>query len=221
MKQFAVMGLGNFGFYLATRLYEKGHEVLAMDKDSKPVQEIKSLVSQALVADTTDKEAMEALGLDQMDAVVIAIGSNMSDSILTTLLMKEIGVSTVFAKAINEAHGRALRKVGASEVFFPEKDLALSVAEKLHNPNLIEFLPFIEGFSIVELAPPKEFIGKSLADLDLINRYGTQVVAIKELVPEKLHLIPTGRFLIKDSDVLILLGPTERLDELRKSTGGG
>lgn len=217
MKQFAIMGLGNFGYYLASRLYEKKHEVLALDKDPKPVQEIKNLVSQALVADTTDKEAMEALGLDQMDAVVIGIGSNMSDSILATLLMKEIGVKTVYAKAINEAHGRALRKVGASEVFFPEKDLALSVAEKLHNPNLLEFLPFIEGYSIVELAPPKDFIGKSLAELDLINRFGTQVVAVKELVPENLQLIPTGQFVIKDSDVLILMGPNERLEKLRRA----
>jgi trk system potassium uptake protein TrkA len=130
--------------------------------------------------------------------------------------MKEIGVGRIFAKAINEAHGRALEKVGASEVFFPDKDLALSMAERLHNPNLLEYLPFVEGYSIVELAPPKEFISKSLAELDLINCYGTQVVAVKELVPEKLNLIPTAKFVVKDSDILILLGPNEALEKFRQ-----
>jgi len=144
----------------------------------------------------------------------------MSASILATLLIKEMGVAKVFAKAINEAHGRALKKVGATEVFFPEKDLALSVAERLHNPNLLDYLPFIEGYSMVELAPPTDFIGKSLAQLDLINRYGCQVVAVKELVPEKLNLIPTGKFVVKDSDVLILLGPSEALERIQSKGKG-
>jgi len=215
-KQFAVIGLGNFGFYLATRLFQKNHDVLALDKDPKPVQEIRDSVSQAVVADSNDLETLKALGLKEMDAVVVAIGSDMSASILATLLIKELGVEKVFAKAINEAHGRALRKVGATEVFFPEKDLALSVAERLHNPNLLDYLPFIEGYSIVELAPPIDFIGKSLAELDLINRYGCQVVAVKELVPNNLHLIPTGKFVVKDSDAIILLGPNDALEKLRK-----
>jgi trk system potassium uptake protein TrkA len=215
-KQFAVIGLGNFGLYLATKLAEKSHDVLALDKESKRVQEIRDFVLQAIVADATDVEILKSLGLKEMDAVVVAIGSDMSASILTTLLVKELGVERVFAKAINEAHGRALKRVGANEIFFPEKDLALSVAERLHNPNLLDYLPFIEGYSMVELAPPDEYIGKSLAELDLINRYGCQIVAVKELVPEKLNLIPTGKFVIKDSDVLIVLGPSEMLDKLRK-----
>lgn len=216
MKQFAIIGLGNFGYYLAIHLYEKGYEVLAVDKKPDLVQGIKDRVSQAVVADATDRKAMENLGIRQMDAVVICIGSVLSSSILATLNLKEIGVERVFAKAITEAHGRILHKIGASEVFFPEKDMAISMAERLHNPNMLDYLPFIEGYSIVELAPPRKFIGKALRELDLINRYGVQVVAIKEIVPDRLNLIPTAQFVLKDSDILILLGPNKSLDKLRE-----
>ncbi len=216
MKQFAIIGLGNFGFYLATHLYEKGHEVLAIDRRQGRVQEIKDRVSQAVVADATDRKAIEPLGVKDMDAAVVCIGSVLSDSILATLNLIDIGVQRVLAKAMTDAHGRILHKIGASEVFFPEKDQAISLAEQLHNPNMLDYLPFLEGYSIIQLSASKEFVGKSLSELDLINRYGVQVVAIKEIVPDRLNLIPTARFVLKDSDILILLGPNEALDKLRE-----
>jgi trk/ktr system potassium uptake protein len=216
MKQYAIIGVGNFGYYLAVHLYKKGHEVLAIDKDSKQVQAIKDNVSQAIVADATDRKAMEAIEVKQMDAAVVCIGSGLSDSILATLNLKEIGVERLLAMAISEAHGRILHKIGASEVFFPERDRAIFLAERLHNPNMLDYIPFVEGYSIIELASPKSFIGKTLHELDLINRYGVQVVAIKEIVPDRLILIPTARFALKDSDIMILLGPNKAFDKLRK-----
>ena len=215
MKQFAVIGLGNFGYYLATQLYNKGYEVLAIDKKPDLVQEIKDSVNQAIVADATERKTLEAMGLEQMDAAVVCIGSVLSNSILATLNLKDIGVKRVLAKALSEAHGRILYKIGASEVFFPEKDLALSLAERIHNPNMIDYLPFLEGYSIIELSPPKDFIGKSLQDLDLINRLGIQIIAVKEVIKDQLFFIPTAKFVIKDSDILILLGPNESLEKLK------
>jgi trk system potassium uptake protein TrkA len=216
MKQFVILGIGNFGHYLAIHLYKKGHEVLVIDKRSNRVTEIKDQVSQAVVADATDRKALEALGLDKMDAAVVCIGSVLSESILATLNLKDIGVERVYAKALSEAHSRILQKIGASEVFFPEKDQAISLAERLHNPNMLDYLPFLEGYSIIQLAPPNRFIGKSLRELNLINKFGVQVVAVQEVVPERLNLIPTAQFVLKDSDIMILLGPNEALDELRK-----
>ncbi len=216
MKQYAVLGLGNFGFYLASRLYEKGHEVLAIDKDQTRVQEIRDMVSQAVVADTTDRRAMENLGVEHLDAAVVCIGSVLSESILTVLNLKEIGVQRVIAKSISEPHGRILQKIGASEILFPEKDMAVSLAERLHNPNLIEFLPVLEGFSIIQLTPPRNFTGKTLRELNLINRFGVQVVAIKEQSPARLNMIPTANFVLKESDTMILLGPNKALDKLRE-----
>jgi trk system potassium uptake protein TrkA len=216
MGQFVVIGLGNFGFYLAGRLYEKGHEVLAIDKNPDKVQAIKDRVSCAVNADATDRIVLESLGLRQMDAAAVCIGTEMTNSILTTLNLKDMGVRRIIAMAISEAHGRILEKVGASEVVFPEKDLGVSLAERLHNPNMLDYLPFTPGYSIMELAPPKGFVGKALRELDLINRFGIQVVAVKEVIPDRLNMIPTGRFVIKDSDILILLGPNEAMERLRE-----
>jgi trk system potassium uptake protein TrkA len=216
MKQFAIIGLGNFGYYLATNLYEKRHDVLAIDKNINRVQEIKDNVTRAVVADATDIKTLETLGIKQMDAAVVCIGSVISDSILATLNLMDVGAKRVFAKAVTEPHGRILHKIGALEVIFPEKDQAISLAERLHNPNILDYLPFLDGYSIVELLSPKSFIGKNLKELNLINRYGVQVLAIKKILPEQLKMIPKGQYVLKDEDILILLGPNHALDLLRK-----
>lgn len=217
MGQFAVIGIGNFGYYLGRHLYERGHEVIALDINRTLVQRIKDFVSQAVVADATEREVLESLGIQEVDTAVVCIGTRMQASILATLHLRELGVKQILAKAVSEEHGRILKKIGADEIFFPEKDLAVSVGSRLDNPNMLDYLPFIEGYSIVELAPPREFVGKTLSDLDLINRYGIQVLAVKEIIPRGLTLIPTGSFKVKDSDALIVLGPDDALGKLQKS----
>lgn len=216
MKQFVVIGLGNFGYYLATRLYEKGHEILAIDKNSHLVQEIKENVNQAVVADATDRKALDPLGVSRMDAAVVCIGTDLSASILTTLNLIDMGIQKVYAKAVSESHGRILNKIGAMEVIFPEKDQAISLAERIHNPNILDYLPFIEGYSIIEFSPTAKFINKALKDLDLINQFGVQVLGVKEIISNQMKMIPTGAYVIKDNDILILLGPNDGLDALRK-----
>jgi trk system potassium uptake protein TrkA len=216
MKQFAIIGLGNFGYYLATHLYEKGHDVLAIDKDPNLVQKIKDHVTQAVVADATDSKTMDSLSIHEMDAAVVCIGTDLGASIHTTLILKDVGARRVYAKAITEPHGRILRKVGAQEILFPEKDLAISLAERLHNPSLLDYLPFFEGYSIIELKPKENFIGKELKELDLINQYGVQVIAVKKVTSGKLSMIPTGKHVMKEDEVMILLGPNDGLDLLQK-----
>lgn len=218
MHQYAVIGVGNFGYYLAVQLYEKGHEVLAVDLDENRVQLIKDKVSRAVVADATDPEALEPLGLGGMDAVCVSLGSDLSASILVTLHLKDIGVERILVKCFSEPHGRALRKIGATDVLHPEKDMAASLAERLHSPNVIEYLPFLEGHSIVEMEPPEGFFGKALKDLDLINRYGVQVVAVKDTRTERSRMVPTGDYAIREKDVLILLGSDEGIQKLKDET---
>ena len=217
-KQFAVIGLGNFGYYLACGLFKKGHEVLGIDVKPRQVQEIRDQVSRAVIADATDIQALKELELEKMDAVVVSIGSVLNSSILATLNVKDMGVKWVVAKAVSDAHGRILQKIGADEIYFPEKDIALTAAQRLDNPNVLDYLPFMEGYSIVELAPPGALIGKTLIELDLINKHGIQVVAVKEQGPENVVMIPTGRYLVKDSDVLVLLGPDEALAGLKEES---
>jgi len=216
MKQFAVIGVGNFGFYLAARLYEKGHEVLAIDKESPRIQDIRDRVSRAVVADAADKETMQALGLEHMDAVAVSTGNDLSESILICLNLKDLGVKRILAKVISEAHGRIVEKIGATEVLFPEKDLAETLAARLHSPNVLEYLPFMEGHSIIEMTPPDNFVGRQLKDLDLINRFGIQVIAVKETVPNRINMVPTGVYTLKGSDILIVLGSNEGIEEFKK-----
>ncbi len=214
MKQFAVIGLGNFGYFLAINLYDKGHDVLAIDKRESMVQEIKDRVTQAVVADATDLKAMQALELDQFDAVIVSIGSVLSNSILATLNLADLGVKQIHAKALNESHGRILRKIGATEVLFPEKDLAIALGERLHNPNMLDYLPFIKGYSISQFTPPEAYIGSRLKALDLINRFGVQVLAVKEDATDQYNMIPTANYKIKGGDVLVILGPDGALETL-------
>lgn len=216
MGQFAIIGIGNFGFYLARHLFDKGHEVMAMDINRAQVEKIKDCVSQAVVADAGDRDTLEALGLKDIDTAVVCIGTNMQGAVLTTLHLKELKIKRILAKANSEEQGRILLKIGADEIIFPERDQAIAVASRLDNPSVLDYLPFVEGYSIAELAPPQELIGKTLKDLDLINRYGLQVLAVKELIPARITMIPTGAFLIKDSDSLIVLGPDDGLKKFRK-----
>ncbi|MCF6247865.1 MAG: TrkA family potassium uptake protein [Desulfobacula sp.] len=215
MKQFLIVGLGNFGYYLATHLYAKGHEILTIDKNPDLVQNIKDHVTQAVVADATDARVIESLGVKDIDTAVVSIGSVLSNSILAVLNLQEAGVKHIVAKAINEPHQRILEKLGIKDISFPEKDIAISTAERLHNPNLIDYLPFLEGHGIIELAVPNRFIGQSLRQINLTNKYGIQIVAIKEMVPEKLHFIPKADFVLKDSDILILFGSQQGLEKLQ------
>ncbi len=211
---FAVIGLGSFGLNVAKTLYEKKNEVLAIDIDKERVEEVKSFVSHAVCMNSADKESLEALGVQEMDVAIVSLGPAMEASILTVLYLQELGVKRIIAKALSEDHAKILEAVGATEVIYPEKDMAIRTALRLSNPNILEYLPLISGYSIQELAPPDNFIGKTLRELDLRNKYGIQVLAIKELIPEKITFIPSADFMIKDSDILVILGEEKQLAKL-------
>jgi trk system potassium uptake protein TrkA len=212
--KFAVIGLGSFGSNVAKTLYEKGHEVLAVDKDKDRIEEVKAFVSHAVHMDADDKENLLALGIQDMDVVIVSLAHEMESSILTVLYLDEIGAERIVAKALTEDHKKILESVGATEVIFPEKDMAIKTALRLSNPNVLEYLPLLSGVGIQEIAPPEKFIGKSLRELNLRNKYGIQILAVKEIIPEKITYIPQADFVIKDSDILIVMGEDKQLSKL-------
>lgn len=214
MKKIFVIGLSKFGYYLASELCARGFEVVGIDKNDDRVQEIKDKVSQAIVANATDLKTLKAIGLENSDLAIVCIGTGQSDSILTTYNLVELGVKKIIARALNETHGKILEKIGVVELIFPEKDLAVLWARKLKNPDMLEYIPFAENYTIVEFSPRKEFIGKSLREIDLINEFGVQVIAIKDVLTDKLVIVPKGNYLLKDSDVLILLGEKKQIDAI-------
>jgi trk system potassium uptake protein TrkA len=212
--KFAVIGLGSFGSNIAKTLYEKGNEVLAVDDDKEKIDEVKSFVSHAISMDAADKENLQAMGIQDMDVVIVSLGPEMEASILTVLYLKEMGAKRIVAKALTEDHAKILESVGATEVIYPEKDMAIKTALKLSCPNVLEYLPLISGFGIQEIAPPEKFIGKSLRELDLRNKYGIQIIAIKELIPEKTTFVPKADFVLKDSDILVIMGEEKQLEKI-------
>lgn len=212
--KFAVIGLGSFGSNIAKTLYEKGNEVLAVDEDKEKIDEVKNFVSHAVHMDAADKENLQALGIKDMDVVIVSLGPEMEASILTVLYLKEMGTKRIVAKALTEDHAKILESVGATETIYPEKDMAIKTALKLSYPNVLEYLPLISGFGIQEIAPPEKFIGKNLRELDLRNKYGIQVIAIKELIPEKTTFVPKADFVLKDSDILVIMGEDKQLEKI-------
>jgi len=215
MKRFAVIGLGNFGFHAAKALFEDGNDVVAIDADRAKVQAIDRYATEAVVLNATDKDALKSLGLENMDGVIVSTGTKISNSVLICLYLQEIGVKKILAKALDDDHGKILRRVGATEIIHPERDMALRVSRGLSRPNVLDFIPLAEEFDLIQVGPPKDFIGKSLKELNLRAKYNVQIIAIKELVPENFVLVPPANFIIKDSDILIMVGKNDDVKKIK------
>jgi trk system potassium uptake protein TrkA len=215
MKRVVVIGLGIFGSQLARQLYEKGIDVVAIDKNKDVVQRIKDHSTKAVLADATDKEVLESIGIDAEATVVISFGEDLSASTLLTLYLKEMKVKEIIVKVPNEDYKRILLKVGASEAIIPEREIANKVARSIISPNVLEYLPISEDYTIVELAPPSSFIGKSLAELDLRKQFQLQVIAIRDVLLEKIQMVPRASSIIKDSDVLVIIGREEDIAKVK------
>lgn len=215
MKRFAVIGLGNFGFHAAKALFEDGNEVVAIDTDKARVQAIDPHSTEAVVLNATERDALRSLGLENMDGVIVSTGTKISISILICLYLQEIGVKKILAKALDDDHAKILKKVGATEIIHPERDMALRVSRSLSRPNVLDFIPLADDFDLVQVGPPAEFIGKSLKELNLRAKYNLHIIAIKELVPENFVLVPPASFTIKDSDILIILGKSKDVMRLK------
>ena len=216
MKRFAVIGLGKFGFHVAKALFEAGNEVVAVDQDKNRIQEIDPFCTEAIVMDATDKERLNALGLENMDSVIISAGTKISNSILICLHLQEMGIKKILAKALDDDHAKILKKVGATEIIRPEMAMAVRVARSLSTPNILDFIPLAEDYNLMQVDPPRAFIGKTLKELNLRAKYNVYVIAIKELVPENFVLVPPAGFLIKDSDVLMILGKEQDLSKIKE-----
>ncbi|MFH1060846.1 MAG: TrkA family potassium uptake protein [Pseudomonadota bacterium] len=210
----AVIGLGNFGASLARRLAELGHHVSVVDTDPKAVNRMGDAAEQAVVADATDRLTLEEIGINLADAAVVSLGDNLGASIMVTLHLKEMRIKRIVAKAISPDHEKILKRVGATEVVFPERDVALRLAETLSHPNLLDYLPIGSEFSVAELAPPPEFVGQTIVKLDLRRKYGINVIAVRELVPERISVIIAPDYVVKDSDILVVVGRREDIEKL-------
>lgn len=227
-RQFAVIGLGRFGQHVATRLAELGCEVLAIDNREETVREIADLVTHAVQIDATDKQALLAVGIRNIDCAIVAIGDNMEANILVTLLLKELGVKEIVVEALSVLHGKVLEKIGATRVVYPEKDMGIRLAESLVAPNVLDYLEFSTGQKLIEYQAPESFYNYTLRELDIRAKYGFDVIAIRrkkavkkpsgleeESAPqEELIIVPPANEIIKEGDILIMFGDSRNLEKL-------
>jgi K+ transport systems, NAD-binding component len=213
-KQFAVIGMGRFGTSVAQSLARLGYEVLAIDVSGARIQDVVNKVTHAVAADSTDEEAMRALGLRNFDVVVVAIGQDIQASILTTIILKELGVPYIIAKAQNELHGKVLSKIGADKVIFPERDMGQRVAHNLILPNLLDFIELSDDYSIVELEAPPVMVGKNLKQLDIRARFRCNVMAIK--TGGRMNIAPNAEDSIREGDILVIVGKNGDLARLER-----
>ncbi|MEA1914343.1 MAG: TrkA family potassium uptake protein [Campylobacterota bacterium] len=216
MRNIAIIGLSSFGFYLCKYLSESGVQVMAIDNSEDKIDRVKSFVKKAIVADAKDKETLKNLSINEFNAVVISVGEKIDASVLTTLYLRELGVKEIIAKATTNDHAKVLHIVGATNIIFPERDMAKRVAHTIRSDNLLDYVSLGEDHSVIEIAPPQPWIGKTLAELDIRREYNVQIIMIKEIVPENTIEIPSGEHIIKDSDALIIIGKNKNLDRLEK-----
>jgi len=212
-KQFAVIGLGRFGNSLAQTLARLGVEVLAVDQDEDKVKAVAPLVTQAVQADATDEAVLRELGIKNFDVVVVAI-SAFEASLLVTLYLKQIGVKKVVVKAGSDVHGKILEKVGADTIVFPEKDMGERVAYSLVSGSVIDYIELSEDYGVIEIAVTGGLVGRTLRNLNLRNRMGFNVMAIKRDTNVSIYLDPDEP--LREGDVLVAIGPNEGVHKLNE-----
>ncbi|MDD5169770.1 MAG: TrkA family potassium uptake protein [Syntrophales bacterium] len=214
MKKVVVIGLGIFGFNIMKELYENGFEVIAIDKNKDAVQGARDYCTKAIVADGTDKEVTEMIGIHEDDSVIISFGEDLAASTLITLHLKQMKIKNIIVKAPNEEHKLILEKVGATEVIIPEKEIAGKVAKSLISPNVLDYLPLSDDYMIFEMAPPNSFIGKTIGELQLRGRYHIEVIAVRDILSDRIHMVPQADFVIKDGEVLVVVGKDKDIKKI-------
>ena len=207
--EFLVIGLGRFGGGLATTLAELGHDVLGVDVDPKLVQSFANVLTHVVEADSTDMDAMQQVGAGDFATAVVAIGTEIEASILTTSVLVDLGVPKIVAKAVTEAHGTILERVGAHRVIFPERDMGVRVGHSLAGA-MIDYFQLDPGFALVETTAPQVIVGKTLAEAEVRRRYGITVVCIKPEGGSFTYATPDT--VVQEGDILVVAGETPRAE---------
>ncbi|MEK3805039.1 MULTISPECIES: potassium channel family protein [unclassified Metabacillus] len=213
-KDFAVIGLGRFGGSICRELSEEGMEVMAIDLDEDKVNEYANIASHAVVGDTTDEAVLKSLGIRNFDHVIVAIGDNIQSSILTTLMLKELGVKFITVKAQNDYHEKVLSKIGADQIVHPERDMGRRIAHNLISNNVLDYLELSDEHSIVEIVANSKLDGNTLIDLDIRAKYGINIVAIKR--DKEIFVSPQADEIIQKGDILIVIGADTDIDRFEK-----
>jgi trk/ktr system potassium uptake protein len=212
-KQIVVIGLGRLGESIARTLITNGHEVLALDKDANLVQAVSPYVTHAVQTDPTNESALHELGVGNFDIGVVAL-PEIEESVLSTILLKKLGVRFIISRAISEPHGSILEKIGANKVVYPEREMGAGIAYVLTLGNIIDYIPVTTGYGVVKMTVPANFVGKSLSEAGFSNRGRLAVIVLLMQRKQEIIISPRDNELIKSDDVLVVSGNWDKLEEL-------
>ena len=220
-KHYAVIGLGRFGFSVAKTLAKYDAEVIAIDSQEERVKKAADFVTYAVQLDAIDEKALRSVGVQNVDTAIVSIGENIEASILVVMLLKELGIKNIIAKAVTTLHGKVLENLGVNRIIFPERDMAIRVAHSLIRPSVLEQLELSQEYSIVELPTPGNLVGKTLKDTQLRTKYGVNLIAIKRkittekgIIKDSWNVNPLPTDTIEKEDILVLIGLNEDLDKI-------
>lgn len=216
MKSFCVIGLGKFGYTLAEKLAEEGKQVMVIDIDADKINSIADKVTHAVIGDPTNENVLRASGVSDYECAVIGLAKNINDNILLTIMLKELGVKKVVARATNEGHQKVLKRIGADVIVFPEKDMGEKMANLLSRENLTEFVEF-HGYQIVEMFVPEGWIGKNLIELELRKKYNISVLATKDAAGN-VSVTPLPTRIFGKGERVSVIGATKDIQKLTKQT---
>ena len=216
MKTFVVIGLGRFGSAVATELAQLGHEVLAVDLSRDAVQQVADQVTHAVAGDARDPAVLRALGVRNYDCAVVALGDDVGSAALITLNLKEQGVKKVVCKAQSHVQRRLLEKIGADRVVFPEHEMGVKLAQGLSSSSVLNFIELSPDFGIVETAIPREWEGKTLAQLNIRARHRVNIIAVRRGGSGEMEIAPGGEYMLERGDEAVALGRTEDINRLQE-----
>jgi len=225
MKQFAIFGLGVFGVSVAKNLMKEGMEVIAIDSNEKNIEAIKNDVTKAAIIDSTNKDALLAIGIDKVDCAIVCIGEDMEASILTALLLKRLEIPKIIARANSEAHRQILSLIGVNEIISPEEEMGIRLSRRLSSSHILNHLDISEEHTIAEVIAADKFVGKTLRELNLRSRFGVNIVGIKKKIPkvaesgeniyvEKYVDFPSPDDLIEEGNILVMVGSERDISDV-------
>jgi trk system potassium uptake protein TrkA len=210
-QQYAVIGLGRFGTSIARRLHATGEEVLGIDISEERVEDAELYITQGVIADSADKKALIPLDIDNIDCVIVAIGNDIQASILTVMLLKNLGVKKMIAKAVGKRHGQVLEAIGVDWIIYPERDMGERVANQLLSPNRLDYIELYNEYNIEEIMIPARMAGKSLRELDIRAKFKINVISI--LRNGDVVISPTPDELLHKEDILVTIGKKNDLEK--------
>ena len=214
MGAFLVIGMGRFGSSIATELYQLKHDVLVVDKYEEKVAAIVNNVTNVIIGDTKDEAVLRSLGIHNFDCVIVAMANSVEDSVLTAIMLKEMGAKMIVCKAQNEWHAKILVQLGINKVIRPEYDMGKRAARSLVQKNIIDHLELSPDYSIVELHVPAHWTNKSIGQNDLRKKYGITALAVRRTKTEELNFSLNADTMLYEGDILIIISSKKNLDKI-------